>query len=293
VTAKWVPPDANDLVKRYLAGESEQALAESFGVSRAVIRRVLLEAGIRPRNRSAGMHTRMAQTSPEERRRLASAAHDAVRGKAKTADFLAAKALGIERIGAAHGNASVAELILADMLREAGREVIHQKAIGPYNVDLTTGPVAVEVLGGGWHRSKKHGERLRYILNAGWDVIYVWVDGRNFPLATGAGEYVAAHCEFRDRNPAAPRCYRVIRGGGEFVAEGSADSDDIPDVIPISYRPDVRLPETPYGFCHCGCGERTTVVSSKNAGKGFGVGQPRLFRHGHYQRLRGRHLDAS
>ena len=44
---KWVPPDAGDLIKRYLAGESEKALAEAHGVGRNAIRRVLLAAGIR------------------------------------------------------------------------------------------------------------------------------------------------------------------------------------------------------------------------------------------------------
>lgn len=287
MTAKWVPPDADDLVRRYVVGESEKALAEAFGVGRQAIRRVLLEAGIQPRNRSEGMFTRMAQTSPEERARLASAAHAAVRGRSVPRAEKEARARTMEARGASAHTVSPAELVFAGWLRENGLPVVHQKAVGPYNVDIAAGSVAVEILGGGWHRAKLHGERLRYILDAGWDVIYIWAAARDYPLGPGAAEYVIAHLEFRDRNPAAPRCYRVIRGGGQFVAGGSADCDDIPDVIPISYRPDVRSPEVSYGFCHCGCGERTTIVSSKAAGKGYAVGQPRMFRQGHYQRLRG------
>ena len=79
-----------------------------------------------------------------------------------------------------------------------GVGVIYQKAIGPYNADLAIGTVAVEVLGGQWHRIKHHGKRLRYILDAGWDVIYIWVDAKHFPLGPGAAEYVIAHCEFRE-----------------------------------------------------------------------------------------------
>ena len=293
MTAKWVPPDADDLVRRYVAGESEKALAESFGVSRSAIRTALLGAGVQPRNRSEGMFARMAQTSPEERARLASAAHAAVRGKPKTDEFLIQRALGVERKGAAHGSASPAELVLAGWLREAALTVIHQKAVGPYNVDLASGAVAVEVLGGGWHRAKLHGERLRYLLDAGWDVIYVWVAARDYPLGPGAAQYVVSHCQFRDRNPAAPRCYRVIRGGGQLIAEGSADGDDIPDVLPISRRPDMPVTEVPFGFCHCGCGERTTIVSSNASGRGYSPGQPRMFRQGHWQRLQGRRRDAS
>lgn len=291
-----LPVDDAEIARRYLAGESEKALAAALGTSRSAIRRRLDRQGVQARGRSESMYLRMAQATPEERAELASAAHGAVRGKSKTPEFLLARALGVERKGAEAGSVSPAELMLAAWLREAGLTVAHQKAVGPYNVDLATGSVAVEVLGGGWHRSKKHRKRLRHILDAGWDVIYVWVDGRRSPLTAGAAEYVIAHLEFRDRNPAAPRCYRVIRGGGQFVAEGSADGDNLPDILPIGdgedVRPAVRLPEVPYGFCHCGCGKRTTIVSSRNAGGGYAVGQPRMFIHGHYVRLTRRSRNA-
>ena len=268
--------DTEALVARYLAGESEKALAEAFGVSRTAIRPRLLSAGVQPRGRSEGMYARMARTSPEERSRLADAAHDAVRGKAKTDDFLRERALGVERAGADWGNASAAEAMFGRMLCDAGHAVIHQKAVGPYNVDLATGSVAVEVLGGGWHRSKLHGERLRYILDAGWDVVYIWVEARRFPLAGGAAEYVIAHLEFRDRNPAAPRCYRVVRGGGEFIAKGGADGDDLPDILPISNRPDAPA-EVPYGFCRCGCGRRTNIAAETSTRDGYIAGEPRKY----------------
>lgn len=280
MTAPNTSIDVDDLVRRYIAGESEKALAELFGVSRTPIRRMLLNAGVEIRGRSAAMYQRMAATSPDERARLAAAAHDAVRGKPKTPDFLRARAAGVERQGASHGNASAAEVGFGEMLRDAGRPVIHQKAIGPYNVDLAAGSVAVEILGGGWHRSKRHGERLRYILDGGWDVIYIWV-GRRFPLGSGAAQYVISHCEIRDGDPTAPRCYRVIRGGGEFLAGGRADDDDIPDVIPNSNRPDVGTTEVLPGFCHCGCGARTNLARQNNTALGWVRGQPVRFISGH------------
>lgn len=264
---RQVAVDSAAIVSRYLAGESEKALADALGTNRTVIRNRLLDADIQPRGRSESMYLRMSQASPEERARLASAAHDSVRGKPKTPEFLIARAIGVERQGAAHGNASPAELMLASMLRDAGVPIIHQKAIGPYNVDLAVGSVAVEVLGGGWHRAKLHGERLRYLLDAGWDVIYVWVNALRYPLGPGAGQYVVAHCEFRDRNPSAPRCYRVIRGGGEFVAEGSSDGDDIPDVLPVTNRPDVHPAEVEPGTCRCGCGRATSGRVNPRTGK--------------------------
>jgi hypothetical protein len=278
------------MVRRYEAGESEKALAVAFHIDRNGIRRRLLKAGVTPRGRSDAMYLRMSQASAEERARLAAAAHDAVRGKPHSKERLAAKALGIEKLGANGPNVSAAEIMLACMLRNAGRDVVHQKAIGPYNVDLAAGSVAVEVLGGQWHRAKKHRERLRYILNAGRDVIYVWVDGRNHPLGAGAAEYVVAHLEFRDGNPAAPRCYRVIRGGGQFVAEGSADGDDLPEVLPISDRPDVPPAEVPFGYCHCGCGGLAPVAAKSRPGRGQVKGQPIRYISGHNKAFR---RDAS
>jgi very-short-patch-repair endonuclease len=271
----------DDLVRRYTGGESEQALAKSFGVDRGTIRARLLKAGVQRRGSSESAYLRMAHLSPEERARNADAAHDAVRGTTWTDERLALKAQTIERQGADWAGASPAERVLADMLRGAGLTVINQKAAGPYNVDVATGSVAVEILGGSWHRSKHHGERLRYLLDAGWDVIYIWVIDGSCPLTAGAAEYVIAHCQFRDRHPAAPRCYRVIRGSGEFVAEGSADRDDIPDIIPFSDRPDVAPAEVPYGLCHCGCGQQTTVSPKDWPLKGYVAGEPRRFISGH------------
>ena len=273
--------DMTAVIERFRAGESEQSIALSLGVARQTVRTRLLRAGIQPRTSSESQYLRNSRLSAEERARNADAAHDAVRGSTRTAEDLETRALGIERRGADWRNASPAEVMFAGMLRDAGLAVVNQKAVGPYNVDIATGTVAVEILGGSWHRVKKHGERLRYILDAGWDVIYIWVDARRFPLAAGAAEYVIAHCQFRDGDPAAPRCYRVIRGGGEFVAEGSADGDDIPDIIPITDRPDVRPAEVPYGFCHCGCGRRTTVPAKTSLTHGRVKGVPLRFISGH------------
>lgn len=281
MNARKIPIDMDDLVRRYDGGESEQALAKSLGVDRGTIRARLLEAGAQIRGRGDANRLRMSRTTAEERARFTTAAHDAVRGSTRSFDDLATRARGIEQRGATWTNASPAEIQFADMLRDAGLDVINQKAVGPYNVDVATGTVAVEILGGSWHRSKSHRERLRYILDAGWDVVYIWVDGRRYPLTRVAAEYVIAHRQFRDRHPAVPRCYRVIRGSGQFVAEGSADGDDLPDIVPISDRPDVAPTEVPYGFCHCGCGRQTTIPTSTSNFHGRVKGVPIRYISGH------------
>lgn len=284
-----VTVDAKAIVSRYLAGESEKALAEAFNTSRPTIRKRLVDAGVTPRNRSEGMYTRMAQTTQEERQRLSAAAHDAVRGSKRTRESVVEAAR--RREGRINGSVSPAELLLADMLHERGVEVIHQKAVGPYNVDLAAGSVAVEVLGGGWHRSKRHGERLRYLLDSGWDVIYIWDDGaKGFPLGPGAAEYVISHLEFREGDPSTPRGYGVIRGTGEVLAGGRVDRDDIPDVLPNSDRPEVAPTVVPIGFCHCGCGQRTRINRCTRTERGVLKGMPSRFVSGHNHRGR---RDAS
>jgi hypothetical protein len=259
--------DSDAVVKRYLAGESEKALAAAFGVDRNAIRTRLRKAGVEPRNRSEAAYLRMAHATADERARLASAAHDAARGRRRPLSEKLARAATMEAMGVSAPSVSAAEKLLAGWLSDAGLAVIHQKAVGPYNVDLAAGTVAVEVLGGGWHRAKLHGERLRYLLDAGWDVIYIWVDGRRSPLTAEAAQYVVSHCQVRDGDPAAPRCYRVIRGGGEFIAEGSADGDDIPDVLPITDRPDVPPAEVGPGYCHCGCDRQTSGGRAHDGGR--------------------------
>lgn len=41
----------------------------------------------------------------------------------------------------------------------------------------------------------------------------------------------------------------------------------------------------PFGYCHCGCGEKTTIAPE--TGHGYRKGEPRRFIHGHTRVLRG------
>ena len=47
---KWRPPDVDDLVNAYLAGESARALARQYGRHEATIRKALADLGVRRRN---------------------------------------------------------------------------------------------------------------------------------------------------------------------------------------------------------------------------------------------------
>ena len=84
--------NANDCIKEYFAGKSIKQLAVDNGVSRQVIYRIFRENDVPVRNRSEAMFTRMANTTFEERQRLAFAANEAKRGLANTPEMLEKRA---------------------------------------------------------------------------------------------------------------------------------------------------------------------------------------------------------
>lgn len=41
----------------------------------------------------------------------------------------------------------------------------------------------------------------------------------------------------------------------------------------------------PYGYCHCGCGQKTNIAQKTNAVRGVKQGEPSLYKPGHHKRL--------
>lgn len=205
--------DVDDLVRRYLAGESEQTIATDLGVGRPTIRRRLLAAGVQPRNRSEALAVRMANTPADERKRLASAANTARRGSKASADELARKADTAERTLQKIRNG---EIGLASLLSTRGMVPDLQKACGPYNIDIALPPVAVEVHVSTTHpmRSARQRERVVYLADRGWRTLYVWLRPGTEAADSGADE-VVRHVQRAQADPSSVREYRVIRGSGE------------------------------------------------------------------------------
>jgi very-short-patch-repair endonuclease len=176
------PINVNDLVSLYESGKSVKALAEQFGVSRAVITNRLSQRGITPRGRSDSMYLRMAQTSREDRLRLTEKANAATRGARQPEDRQIRQAQGRER---SKSHASPRALHIANILEVFGFPVTLEKACGPYNIDIAINvpSVAVEIQGGNWHAYGRHGARLgkrrEYILSSGWHLVEVWFRARS------------------------------------------------------------------------------------------------------------------
>lgn len=234
--SRGIPPrrvkelPVSDIAAAYQAGESEYALSQRYGVSRNVIRRRLEQQGVPIRDMSAAGKVRARRMTPDERIAQARAAHDAVRGVRHTEEQLLARAAGREARGLCD---SPGELFLMGELRRRGVQPIPQKAIGKYNVDFAIPPVAVEVLGGGWHYTKRHhSERTPHILNQGWCLLFIWNHEGKGALSGEAADYVVAYLNETRRDPSLIGEYRVIGGRGQFLAAGRAEDDKFPLVPP-------------------------------------------------------------
>lgn len=221
---------AEKIVAAYLAGASEYALSQEYGISRGPIARCLTEAGIERRSMSAAGEVRATQMSPVERKRQAAEANRASRRRRVPQIDKLRRALTLEHRG---NRTSAGEQAMAEMLAARGMRVTAQRAVGVYNVDLAAAPVAVEVLGGGWHSIKSsHAERTPYILDEGWHLVMVWdYEGRS-ALGPGAADYVVAFAEQVRRNPPTTCQYRVITGQGESLAACGREDNEFPLVPP-------------------------------------------------------------
>lgn len=214
------------IVADFKRGDSVNALAAQHSATRPAINRVLTKHGVEKRNRSEGMYARMAQASTEERLALSVAAHVAATGRNPSEAEMLLRAQTRERKGWTE-RTSLRERQLHAWLKEFGHDATVEKAIGRYNVDFALPPVAVELLGGGWHLQRRawHKQRGKQIIDAGWSLIFVWSDAKNVISRNAALEIVAIAEEAR-RNPSTIGEYWVVRGDGEILATGRPDDDE-------------------------------------------------------------------
>lgn len=222
----------------YESGTSVLELSSRYGVSRYTITEILRKAGVDRRGRSEAGRVRNQRASAEERKAQTASANRAARLRKVPQIQKLRHALQVES-RAEHD--STGEEFLNLLLRGKGQQPIPQRAIGVYNVDLAMLPVAVEVLGGGWHAVKSvHAERTPYILDEGWHLVMVWDYQGRSALGPGAAEYLVAFLEEVRRNPPATCQYRVITGQGEVLSARGREDNEFPLVPPPRGRGDIR-----------------------------------------------------
>lgn len=235
-TRRAANPMPRDVVDMYEAGKSENAIAEHFGTSRSVVRAWLLDTPAKVRGRLEASRLRASQMTDKEKKVIMKAAQEATRGIPLSKDHKEKIAKTREKNKTSMSETEILLFSWLDnnlLVRYNDVDLVPQKAIGPYNADIAVGPVAVEVFGGNWHSSKPgHAKRSRYILNAGWHMVFVWVNARRSPLTAAVADYVVAFANEMSRNPTAIRQYRVIRGDGQELSRGSINDSDISIVVP-------------------------------------------------------------
>lgn len=220
----------SEIVDRFNAGESVNNLAKSYGVSRRAIEARLKSVDVVLRGQYEANILALSQIPHDDLVRRIGVAQEATRGVKHTSIHRAKIAKTRELRGL---YVSPTETLLASWLVDRGISVIQQKAVGPYNVDIATFPVAVEVLGGSWHANKPtHPTRSKYIFDAGWHLVFVWVHAKRNPLTPAVADYIVAMLQEVSSDPTAIREYRVIRGDGKELSRGSADADNFTIVVP-------------------------------------------------------------
>ncbi len=208
--------DTNNIINEYLTGKSVLYLARQNHVCRQVIHRILIDNDVAVRNRSESMYVRMAQTSVEDRKRLAHAANVAKRGSHNTPEMLHKRALAHQR------RIGIFEQEFIDALSNAGINVTPQEPFLSYNLDLGCGNIAVEI-----HTqiasplSTKFVKKLMNCVNSGKSMIYVWISPRHLVVDTACYNKVISLIQEFSLNPPSISQYWVIRGTGEIYAHGT------------------------------------------------------------------------
>ena len=213
--------DTDNIINEYISGKSVKQLAADIGHSRQVIYRVLRNAGIPARNRSESMYVRMAQTPPDERQRLAAAAHEAKRGYVNSAETKHKMTLTkTKRIGRFEPDFSRA-------LTAAGIPIVSQQPFLAYNLDIGCGNVAVEieVAHGNPLRVPKTFKRIMECLDAGMNMIYVAIPGKTSVIPDACYEQVISLVKECRMNPPIRCKYWMVRSTGEIYACGSSYPD--------------------------------------------------------------------
>lgn len=223
--------DTNDLVRRYLAGESENAIAKNLGVGRRAIRLRLLENGIEPRGSGEANLLLAKSRTPEERHRLASFAFNARRGMKDSDDIRRKRARSRETMTCFIGNG---ERELLGWLSDRGLDCTAQTAVEGYNIDIACPPVAVELYSSPVHPFSvpKIRKRVKKLLDLDWAVLYIWAWPIEI-LSEAVADQVVTFIEETRSSPASPRQYGVIWGSADRVATGGYNLDELA-VIPAA-----------------------------------------------------------
>lgn len=176
LTAQRRYGDISEAIRMYVSGSTLEDARKSIGVPRRFLEKAIVKAGHTLRTQAQQLGLRYTRMSVSERRSITAQANIALRGKK-------ASPKRMERRARTNENtlqlASRADLILALWLVQRGVQIIPQKAVGPYNIDIAVEHlfVAIEVNGHWRHFSSSNAaaiiQRKKYLRDRGWVLIEV------------------------------------------------------------------------------------------------------------------------
>lgn len=232
LTGNRKPVDVGRIVELYTSGMSENSVANKMGVSRKLIRRRLNEQGINVRGQSEAESLKWSQMSDKERFKQVEAANKAIRNKPKSFHIKSAikqaktKEQTLSKVGDL-------ERLFREKFEEKGFEVIPQKAVYVYNIDLAIRNTAVEIHINSQHphNGPYYSKRIVKLLKRDWNVIYIKV-GSNLSIQR-ATDKVSSMINFVESNKPAVCQYGMVRGSGKLETTGSLNSDEL-STVPAS-----------------------------------------------------------
>jgi very-short-patch-repair endonuclease len=223
---KRVPPNLDDLIQRYIAGESVKKLADENGISRPALTRRLREAGVELRGRSDAERAKWATGANAERQ--LGAAWKARRGQRDKPSVRAARARTRQERQLAIGRY---EDTLTRLLHRHQLSASQQHAAGPYNIDIAVSEprIAMEIMTSRVNltRAVELRKRSEYLLDHGWTVIVLKLDSGRIDLRALA-QHIGALAHALRGNEALGRTYQVVRGDCESMPALRGDLADRP-----------------------------------------------------------------
>jgi transposase len=222
-------PDLPTVVELYRSGMSENQVAQHFGVARGCIRNRLIKAGITPRSQSESETLKWSQMTAEQRRHQVAAANQSARGRVRSEQemILRAQIVYERQLHVSHNEQRV-----AGMLRAHGFAIEQQFPIHTCNVDIAVhpGPIAVEVNGGGWHKTEAHSrlmaQKREKLFSRGWALIEVWLDVRCGSFCEATDQLIAL-LEQLGRLPSVGGQHWMVLGNRKTPATVRVDGDHV------------------------------------------------------------------
>lgn len=225
--------DISNMIELYESGIGLTELGGKFHCAKSVIKTRLKHNGIHIRTRSEAtqMIWKTRWNTPLEKEKMLSGAWNASRGRIDTIDTKIMRANTREQnlIGCGGFEEDVANLF-----ENIGFEVVRQKAVHIYNIDIAIPAhrIAVEVFGGNWHslHNAKERQHVEYLLDNNWFVFIIRISKGVFDKRGITDQFRSLLDRFGGYEALSGK-YGVVRGNGKPSAKLCDNVDDWTRVV--------------------------------------------------------------